>query len=113
MGSWAGLRPLLAAGRHTRSADLSRRHAVRVAPSGVVTVTGGKLTTYRRMAADAVDAAVRVLGNHTPRSATKHLPLFGSDGVDRDTAEHDHLVGRYGSEAAVVQTPGRRRSRAG
>ena len=103
VGSWAGLRPLLAAGRHARSADLSRRHAVRVAPSGVVTVTGGKLTTYRRMAADAVDAAVRVLGNHTPSSATKHLPLFGSDGVDPDAAEHDHLVGRYGSEAAAVQ----------
>jgi glycerol-3-phosphate dehydrogenase len=103
VGSWAGLRPLLAAGRHTRSADLSRRHAVRVAPSGVVTVTGGKLTTYRRMAADAVDAAVRVLGSHTPRSATKHLRLFGSHGIDRDTAERDHLIGRYGSEAAAVQ----------
>ncbi len=103
VGSWAGLRPLLAAGRHTRSADLSRRHAVHVAPSGVVTVTGGKLTTYRRMAADAVDAAARVLENHTPGSATKHLTLFGSDGVDPHLAERDHLVGRFGSEAAVVQ----------
>ena len=64
VGSWAGLRPLLSSARHARSADLSRRHGVHVAPSGVVTVTGGKLTTYRRMAADAVDAAVRVLDHH-------------------------------------------------
>ena len=103
VGSWAGLRPLLSSARHARSADLSRRHGVHVAPSGVVTVTGGKLTTYRRMAADAVDAAVRVLDHHVPRSATKHLRLLGSDGVDRDTAERDHLIGRFGAEAAAIQ----------
>ena len=103
VGSWAGLRPLLADTRHTRSADLSRRHAVRTAPSGVVTVTGGKLTTYRRMAADAVDAAVSVLGTDSPRSATKHLGLLGGDGIDRDTAAHDHLIGRYGTEAGEVR----------
>src|SRR5439155_53744 len=57
VGTWAGLRPLLRGAGDARTADLSRRHAVRVAPSGVVTVTGGKLTTYRRMAADAGPAA--------------------------------------------------------
>jgi glycerol-3-phosphate dehydrogenase len=103
VGSWAGLRPLRASARHARSADLSRRHGVHVAPSGVVTVTGGKLTTYRRMAADAVDAAVRVLDHHVPQSATKRLRLLGSDGVDPDTAERDHLIGRFGAEAAAVQ----------
>lgn len=54
LGSYAGLRPLLDAPGST--ADLSRRHAVLTAPNGVVTIVGGKLTTYRRMAADAVDA---------------------------------------------------------
>ena len=54
-------------GRSTRTADLSRQHSVRIAPSGVVTVTGGKLTTYRRMAADAVDAAVDGARRATPR----------------------------------------------
>jgi glycerol-3-phosphate dehydrogenase len=103
VGSWAGLRPLLATARHARSADLSRRHAVRVAASGVVTVTGGKLTTYRRMAADTVDAAVRVLGTQSSRSVTKHLRLLGSDGVDPDTAEGDHLIGRYGTEATAIR----------
>ena len=54
IGSYAGLRPLLQA--DGRTADLSRNHAVLRAPNGVITVVGGKLTTYRRMAADAVDA---------------------------------------------------------
>ncbi|GGN29427.1 glycerol-3-phosphate dehydrogenase [Lentzea pudingi] len=54
IGSYAGLRPLLEAQGQT--ADLSRHHAVLTAPNGVITVVGGKLTTYRKMAADAVDA---------------------------------------------------------
>ena len=61
-GVWAGPAPLLAppAGTHVsdRTADLSRRHTVHVSPDGLVTVTGGKLTTYRRMAEDTVDAVV-------------------------------------------------------
>jgi glycerol-3-phosphate dehydrogenase len=103
VGSWAGLRPLLSSSRHARTADLSRRHSVRVAPSGVVTVTGGKLTTYRRMAADAVDAVARVLGADAAPSASRHLRLVGADGVDHEAAAHDHLVGRFGSEAVAVR----------
>ena len=66
-GIWTGLRPLLAPvdGRHApseRTADLSRRHTVRTSPGGVVTVTGGKLTTYRKMAEDTVDVVVAALG---------------------------------------------------
>jgi glycerol-3-phosphate dehydrogenase len=108
VGTWAGLRPLLRSGRSTRTADLSRKHSVRVAPSGVVTVTGGKLTTYRRMAADAVDAAVDTLGDRSPRSRTKHLRLFGGEGIAPPVAAlepstHEHLTGRYGTEAEVVR----------
>ena len=78
---------------------------MRVGASGVVTVTGGKLTTYRRMAVDAVDAAVRVAGDHrTPRSATRHLRLVGSDGIDPREAEVDHLTGRYGTESDSVRS---------
>ena len=63
-GIWAGLRPLLAPveGKHApseRTADLSRRHTVRTSAEGMVTVTGGKLTTYRKMAEDTVDAGAR------------------------------------------------------
>ncbi|MET0626940.1 MAG: glycerol-3-phosphate dehydrogenase/oxidase [Acidimicrobiia bacterium] len=114
VGTWAGLRPLLRGSMRTRTADLSRRHAVRTSDAGVVTVTGGKLTTYRRMAADAVDVVQRELsGSHAP-SRTKHLSLLGADGVDRPVAVLDppaphrapstveHLASRYGSEAEHV-----------
>ena len=82
-GLWAGLRPLLAPveGRHApseRTADLSRRHTVRTSASGVVTVTGGKLTTYRRMAEDTVDTAVALLDRRSLRCVTKDLRLRGS-----------------------------------
>jgi glycerol-3-phosphate dehydrogenase len=78
LGAFAGLRPLLD-GSSARTSDLSRRHAVLTGPDGVVTVVGGKLTTYRRMAADAVDAALRVSGLPAPRpSRTATLPLVGA-----------------------------------
>jgi glycerol-3-phosphate dehydrogenase len=108
VGTWAGLRPLQRRGRSTRTADLSRRHWVHVADSGVVTVTGGKLTTYRLMAADAVDAATETLGGEWPRSRTKHLRLFGGEGIAPPEAAlepstHEHLTGRYGTEAETVR----------
>ena len=84
-GVWAGLRPLLARptkGHHVseRTADLSRRHTVRVSAHGVVTVTGGKLTTYRKMAQDTVDAVVTQLGEspRRRRCVTKSLRLIGA-----------------------------------
>jgi glycerol-3-phosphate dehydrogenase len=107
VGTWAGLRPLLRSGRNTRTADLSRRHSVRVAPSGVVTVTGGKLTTYRRMAADAVDATLPVLGERGRPSRTKHLRLYGGEGMTAPIAAlepstHEHLTGRFGTDRGTV-----------
>ncbi len=63
VGSWAGLRPLVRDAGSERTADLSRRHKVTPSSSGMVTVTGGKLTTYREMAADTVDVVLgQVLG---------------------------------------------------
>ena len=64
IGAYAGLRPLLASpdGDESATSDLSRRHAVLTSTTGVVTIVGGKLTTYRRMAEDAVDAAVAHAG---------------------------------------------------
>jgi glycerol-3-phosphate dehydrogenase len=108
IGTWAGLRPLLRTGARARTADLSRRHTVRISTSGIVTVAGGKLTTYRRMAADAVDAALGVLGDRARPSRTKHLRLFGGDGIAPphaalELSTHEHLVGRYGTEAQAVR----------
>ena len=77
--AWAGLRPLISDARSARTADLSRRHAVLVSANGLVTVTGGKLTTYRRMAADAVDVvAARFPERKLPSSPTRRLRLVGA-----------------------------------
>ncbi|MGH9164033.1 MAG: FAD-dependent oxidoreductase, partial [Acidimicrobiales bacterium] len=81
LGTWAGLRPLVARASSAATADLSRRHRVTVSPSGLITVTGGKLTTYRRMAADTVDRVVAHLGRGPSRSPTRGLALHGAAGT--------------------------------
>ena len=112
-GVWAGLRPLLAPdtkGGHVseRTSDMSRRHTVRTSDQGVVTVTGGKLTTYRKMAQDTVDAVVHQLGESPKirRCVTKKLPLHGATTKSRDPVAqahpHAHLISRYGTEAPAV-----------
>ena len=124
-GLWTGLRPLLApvAGKHApseRTADLSRRHTVRTSAGGVVTVTGGKLTTYRKMAEDTVDAVAAELGRPSLTCVTKDLRLRGAGHASRvpaqrldatagvpavpddATAAAAHLAGRYGSETPDV-----------
>ncbi len=101
-GVWAGLRPLVKSASTGRTADLSRRHKVNHSTSNVITVTGGKLTTYREMAEDTVDAVCEVLGNRV-KSTTKNLPLLGADGY-RQPADRlgIHLVDRYGADAGEV-----------
>ena len=102
VGAWAGLRPLVAATRGGgRSSDLSRRHLVHTAPSGLITVTGGKLTTYRRMAQESIDRAIRVLGLRGHRCLTKRVPLVGAERIERNAAGL-HLAQRYGSEASAI-----------
>ena len=97
-GAFAGLRPLLEAGGST--ADLSRKHAVLTSASGVVTVVGGKLTTYRRMAEEAVDAT----GLTAVPCRTRDLPLLGAAARDelRRLEAPERLVRRFGTEAAYV-----------
>jgi glycerol-3-phosphate dehydrogenase len=105
VGTWAGLRPLVKSATNGRTADLSRRHRVAVSDSGVVTITGGKLTTYREMAADTVDAVVDA-SSGSPRawrrSRTKRLALRGASGYDDLHAEHAHLADRYGGEGRTI-----------
>lgn len=103
VGTWAGLRPLVKAAATGRTADLSRNHKVLVQPSGVITITGGKLTTYREMAEDTVDALVEHLPD-LPRAArrcrTADLPLRGAG---EPTSDSTHLADRFGSEARVLE----------
>jgi glycerol-3-phosphate dehydrogenase len=102
LGSYAGLRPLLEG--TGRSADLSRRHAVLRAPNGVLTIVGGKLTTYRKMAQDAVDAAVTAASLTARPSPTGNLPLVGADTRPRlSTIDvSPRLLASYGTEAPRV-----------
>jgi glycerol-3-phosphate dehydrogenase len=81
VSTYAGYRPLVRPGRGTThsSAKLSRTHAVLQSPSGLVTVVGGKMTTYRRMAQDTVDLLSRRDG-YVPLHPTEHLLLYGSAG---------------------------------
>ncbi|HQU26745.1 MAG TPA: glycerol-3-phosphate dehydrogenase/oxidase [Acidimicrobiales bacterium] len=104
-GVWAGLRPLLSPpeGRRLseRTADLSRRHQVIDAGDGVVHVTGGKWTTYRKMAQDAVDALRGTLGP-LPRSRTRDLELYGVDDWRPESPEEARLYHRFGADAPRV-----------
>jgi glycerol-3-phosphate dehydrogenase len=102
VGAFAGLRPLLHS--EGRTADLSRKHAVLTSATGVVTVVGGKLTTYRQMAEDAVDAAVARGGLVAADCRTRNLPLVGAAPRDSLAALEgpDRLVRRYGTEALQV-----------
>ncbi len=102
-GVWAGLRPLVKAASSGRTADLSRQHQVTVSDAGVIGVTGGKLTTYREMASDAVDEALNLLDGGA-RCRTRNLKLMGSSGIKnlRITDPHFHLAHRFGSAANEV-----------
>jgi glycerol-3-phosphate dehydrogenase len=117
-GVYAGLRPLLS-GEHEETSQLSREHAISRSPRGMVSVAGGKYTTYRVMARDAVDAAVAELGRPVPPCVTDQIPLLGADGYHalanqvQTLADDlrlpawriDHLLGRYGALIDEVLAP--------
>jgi glycerol-3-phosphate dehydrogenase len=109
-GVFAGLRPLLY-GESEATSKLSREHAVAQTVAGLITIAGGKYTTYRVMAEDAVDAAARNLPQRVPSSVTDRTPLLGAQGyhalwnrrrrfadeVGLHVSRIEHLLGRYGS----------------
>jgi glycerol-3-phosphate dehydrogenase len=102
-GVWAGLRPLVrSADPNSRTADMSRRHHVAISQHGVVRVVGGKLTTYREMAEDAVDVVTEQLGHRT-RCRTKRLRLLGAaKPTDPPGSRAAHLASRYGTLAEQI-----------
>lgn len=115
VGVYAGLRPLVS-GSAEQTAKLSREHVVARLQPGLVAIAGGKFTTYRVMAKDVIDAAVRELPHSVPASTTEEVPLAGADGyqsvVRRGTVlakryrlppEHiERLTKRYGTLATEV-----------
>lgn len=129
IATWAGLRPLIRAEDGGAESDVSREHEIFVRDDGLVIIAGGKLTTYRRMAAQAVRTAVKWLRDHDDgfeaagheRAGTKHRPLPGGTGLERGDlegvaaigraliAEHQldgdtatHLCGVYGARAPLL-----------
>lgn len=121
-GVYAGLRPLLH-GETAATSELSRRHAVSQSVSGLITVAGGKYTTYRLMAKDAIDLAVRGLEQRVPESCTDRIPLVGAPGhsgfwnrrraLADESGLHvtqiEHLLGRYGSRTEELLALARER----
>jgi glycerol-3-phosphate dehydrogenase len=109
-GVYAGLRPLLA-GESESTSKLSREHVVAHTAPGLVVVAGGKYTTYRVMAKDAIDAVANALDGRVPKSVTKNTPLVGADGYHAmwnqrhliaqrsglHVARIEHLLNRYGA----------------
>jgi len=82
--AWSGLRPLVADPAATDSAQLARDHVIEVSASGLLTIAGGKWTTYRKMALDTVDHALQIFDLSAPQPAcqTNHLQILGSAGYD-------------------------------
>ena len=126
IATWAGLRPLIAAPPNVDESDVSREHEVFTRPDGLVIIAGGKLTTYRRMARQAVNETIKLLDQLSEsvtvnRVGTKDRPLPGAAGLtatdlegvaaigrqlmedhklDLDTATH--LCGVYGARAHLL-----------
>ena len=113
VAAWAGIRPLIPSDRETPGA-VSREHAVTTSASGLVSISGGKLTTYRVMAVDAIRVACRTLGRRLPGGTSKPLPGGDTGSFDvlvasiaretGDTALATHLAGSYGSRWRAVWT---------
>jgi glycerol-3-phosphate dehydrogenase len=114
-GVYAGLRPLLA-GESEQTSQLSREHIVAHSVPGLVVIAGGKWTTYRVMAKDAIDAAVAALDGRVPKSVTENIALVGAEGYEAAwnqraaiAARHklhparvEHLLNRFGTLADEV-----------
>ncbi|MGZ0711492.1 glycerol-3-phosphate dehydrogenase/oxidase (plasmid) [Coraliomargarita sp. W4R53] len=104
VGTWAGLRPLLQPGTKdgTSSAKVSREHTVASPAPGLVVIAGGKLTTYRVMAKDAVDFALGKRAKSLP-SITDRIPLLGAVGLDALKRQTPRLKERFGWSSAMIQ----------
>lgn len=106
VGSIGGLRPLVG-GKEGATLNMSRDHHITVGPTGMVTVTGGKLTTSRHMGELVIDKVVGLLGRERTKSRTVNLPLLGGAGYDAEAVAASgglaaHLGERYGTEARFV-----------
>jgi glycerol-3-phosphate dehydrogenase len=109
--AWAGIRPLVATSGDGSTSAVARDHVVSVSPGGMVSIVGGKLTSYRKMAEDAVDVVVKREGTERP-CLTTAMMLAGAEGLDDarrglaastlDAAQQAHLLEWYGTAALDI-----------
>ncbi len=102
VGVYAGLRPLLR-GESDETSKLTREHAVTQVVPGLVSIAGGKYTTYRVMAADTIDVVARNLGGDVPESVTDRIPLVGADGFEGAWNARAVTARRAGLDVAVIE----------
>lgn len=88
---FAGIRPLVKSGKSVKTSAISRGHDLFVEDSGLITITGGKWTTYRRMAEEAVDKAIEVADLENQNSITEHLAIIGTDAPASEELLHPDL----------------------
>jgi glycerol-3-phosphate dehydrogenase len=100
LSAFAGIRPLVRAGEGTSTAALSRDHHLEIAPSGLVTICGGKWTTYRHMAEDTVDQAAVVAGLSERPCSTRELAIHGS----AEPLGREDPLAVYGSDAIAIRS---------
>jgi glycerol-3-phosphate dehydrogenase len=99
LSAFAGLRPLVRQGDVKNTAEISRDHTLHISPSGLLTIAGGKWTTYRKMAEDTIDQAIILAGLDAEPSATENLNIHGY----HKNAEIYNDLSFYGSDATLIK----------
>ncbi|MBH8558536.1 glycerol-3-phosphate dehydrogenase/oxidase [Hymenobacter negativus] len=101
---FVGLRPLAAAtAGSTKTQEISRRHKIVASASGLITITGGKWTTYRRMGQDTIDQAIKLGQLPAAASQTEHLAIHGAGALAEKTASPTHLAAYGSDQPAILQ----------
>ena len=103
LSAFAGIRPLVAPGNGQSTASISREHTIYISHSGLLSIAGGKWTTYRKMAEDAVDQAAELAGLQMVVCSTHALAIHGHD----PGADASHALAGYGTDATLVSALGR------
>lgn len=99
LSMFAGIRPLISGGNSKKTATLSRDHHLNVSPSGLITIAGGKWTTYRKMAEDTIDAVIPIGDLESRKSRTRNLSLNGWSVDDEGNAPFE----LYGNNARLIK----------
>ena len=100
---FAGIRPLVTGNRGAKTASLSRDHTIEVSPQGLLTITGGKWTTYRQMAQDCIDRAIAMIGWEKVPSKTHELRLHGCPKNLEPLETDDLRLATYGTDGPLIE----------